>query len=400
MAARPLTETTIRALKARASSYKVSDGGGLHLLVSSSGSKTWRLAYRFEGRQRCLTLGLYPTLSLGKARKGRELAKDKLREGRDPDANDDDLTSAQTFEEATREWHAAQEARLTQAYARQVFKRIEADLFPDLGDLPIKSISRSQVLAALRKVEERGTLETARRLRQYVGAIFRFTGAADDDVSDPTPMLRGALKSPPRSRHHAALKRQDVGPFLQALDHYEGEKTTRLAIALALHTVVRTTELIGARWSEFEALNDLDTALWRIPADRMKARREHLVPIAAQSAALLRDLQQITGNSAYLFPGADGRRGHISNNTMLFATYRMGFRGRTTIHGFRSAFSTDANEQGWPSDHVEMQLAHDERNSVRAAYNAAQYLQGRRELMRWWSARLISSRSELKKISA
>jgi integrase len=394
MATRPLTETTIKALKARASSYKVSDGGGLHLLVSPSGSKTWRLAYRFEGRQRCLTLGLYPALTLGKARKERELAKDKLREGQDPGAEDSDAPASLTFEDAARAWHAAQESRLTQSYARQVFKRIEADLFPDIGDLPIKNISRTQVLAALRKVEERGTLETARRLRQYAGAIFRFAGAAHDDVSDPTPMLRGALKSPPRSRHHAALKRQDVGPFLQALDRYEGETTTRLAIALALHTVVRTGELIGARWDEFEALDDDAVALWRVPADRMKARREHLVPITAQAATLLRDLHEISGESAYLFPAADGRNGHISNNTMLFATYRMGFRGRMTIHGFRRTFSTEANEHGWPADHVEMQLAHDERNAVRAAYNAAQYLPGRRELMRWWSERLAKLRSD------
>lgn len=387
MAARPLTETSIRALKARSAPYKVSDGGGLHLLIAPSGSKTWRLAYRFQGRQRCLTLGVYPSLSLAKARTQRELAKDKLRDGVDPGVGADD-PRAVTFANVARDWHAAQEARWTAPYARQVRTRIEADLFPDLGHLPIKSIARSQVLAALRKVEERGTLETARRLKQYAGAIFRFAGATDDDVSDPTPMLRGALKSPPRSRHHAALKTADIGPFLQALEHYDGEKTTRLAVALALHTVVRTTELIGARWCEFEALDDQNKSLWRIPAERMKMRREHLVPISPESAVLLSQLRERTGEGEFLFPAADGRSGHISNNTMLFATYRMGFRGRTTIHGFRRTFSTAANEQGWPSDHVELQLAHDEQDAVRAAYNAAQYLPGRRQLMCWWSAHL------------
>lgn len=388
MASRPLTETTIKGLKARSSPYKVSDGGGLHLLVSPAGSKTWRLAYRYNGQQRCSTLGQHPSVSLAKARKERELAKDALRNGRDPDNHAED-PAACTFEQVARAWHTANEGRWTTAYARQVWERISADLFPDLRSLPVKSITRAQILAALRKVEERGTLETARRLKQYAGAIFRFAGATDDEVTDPTPMLKGALKSPPRSRHHAALKRQDIAPFLKALDEYEGETTTRLAIALALHTVVRTKELIGARWSEFEELSDPKTALWRIPAERMKMRREHLVPITTEAASILRDLRQITGGCDYLFPGADGRSGHISNNTMLFAAYRMGFRGRTTIHGFRRTFSTEANEHDWPADHVEMQLAHDERNGVRAAYNAAQYLPGRRKLMEWWSARLI-----------
>lgn len=391
MAARPLTETIIRGLKPNTAAYKVSDGGGLHLLVAPSGSKTWRLAYRFEGRQRCLTLGPHPSLSLANARKERELAKATLRDGYDPCAAEVDGEAAK-FENVARAWHGAQEARWTSAYARQVLERLVADLFPDLGDLPIKSIRRSQLLAALRKVEDRGTLETARRLKQYAGSIFRFAGATDDDVRDPTPMLKGALKSPPRSRHHAALKRRDVGPFLDALDLYEGEITTRLAIALALHTVVRTSELIEARWTEFENLIDLDTALWRIPADRMKMRREHLVPLTKESVAILRQLHEITGGSEFLFPAADGRPGHISNNTMLFATYRMGFRGRTTIHGFRRTFSTEANEHGWPSDHVELQLAHDEQDSVRAAYNAAQYLSARRRLMQWWSERLLELR--------
>lgn len=396
MASRPLTETAIRALKPRAGAYKVSDGGGLHLLVATTGSKTWRLAYRFEGRQRCLSLGQYPKLSLAQARGEREAAKERLRNGRDPAANDD-TPNAPTFKNVACEWYASQEARWTPAYARQVYTRIETDLFPDLAHLPINGIARSQVLATLRKVEARGTLETARRLKQYAGAIFRFAGATDDGVSDPTPMLKGALKSPPRSRHHTALRRQDIGPFLQALDRYEGEKTTRLAIMLALHTIVRTSELIGARWIEFENLDMPDEALWRLPADRMKTRREHLVPLSPEAIAIVRDLRDITGESEYILPAADGRRGHISNNTMLFATYRMGYRGRMTIHGFRRTFSTEANENGWPSDHVEMQLAHGERNAVRAAYNSAQYLLGRRKLMGWWSERIAAPETQLGK---
>jgi len=270
MSAKPLTETVIRGLKARESPFKVSDGGGLHLLVTPAGTKIWRLAYRHDGRQRCLTLGEHPALGLAAARKQREDAKAALRGGRDPGAPVDTPIAARTFKEVALEWHAAQSDRWTPAYAGQVLTRIQADLFPDLGRLPIGSIARSQLLVALRKVEGRGTIETARRLKQYAGAIFRYAGAADDEVTDPTPMLRGALKAPPRSRHHAALKRAEIGPFLRDLANYDGEAITRLGIEMILHTVVRTGELIEARWSEFEALDAPDHALWRIPADRMK----------------------------------------------------------------------------------------------------------------------------------
>lgn len=388
MGSKPLTETAIRALKPAGQAFKVSDGGGLHVLVTPAGSKIWRLAYRTGGRQRCMTLGSYPRLTLARARKQREDAKAALRGGCDPGAPAATPVGERTFAEVAHEWHAVQCDRWTPAYAQQVKARIEADLFPDLAKLPIGGIARSQLLAALRKVEGRGTLETARRLKQYAGAIFRFAGAEDDALSDPTPMLKGALKSPPRSRHHAALKHAEIGPFIRALGAYDGETTTRLAIALILHTAVRTGELIAARWSEFEALESPERALWRIPAERMKMRAEHLVPLTTSAIAILEELKRITGGGRYLFPAADGRSGHMSNNTMLFALYRMGYRGRTTIHGFRRMFSTAANEHGWPADHVEMQLAHDERDTVRGAYNAAQYLAGRRAIMDWWSERL------------
>lgn len=389
MGSKPLTETSIRALKPAARAFKVSDGGGLHILVTPAGSKIWRLVYRAGGRQRCMTLGAYPKLTLANARKQREDAKAMLRSGSDPGASAATPVGEKTFAEVALDWHSAQSDRWTLAYAQQVKARIEADLFPELGKLPIGSMARSQLLSALRKVEGRGTLETARRLKQYAGAIFRYAGAEDDALNDPTPMLRGALKAPPRSRHHVALKHAEIGAFMRVLGAYDGETTTRLAIALILHTAVRTGELIAARWTEFEALETPDRTLWRIPAERMKMRTEHLVPLTGSSIAILEELKRITGGGGYLFPAADGRSGHISNNTMLFALYRMGYRGRTTIHGFRRTFSTAANEHGWPADHIEMQLAHDERDSVRGAYNAAQYLAGRRAIMDWWSGRLV-----------
>jgi len=390
MASRPFTEAALRALRPKDQPYKLSDVDGLHSLVTTAGSKIWRLAYRDAGRQHCVTIGPYPAVTLAAARRFREERKLGLHAaaGKKPTIAD------KSFKEVALEWHGAQGERWTPKFAGQILVRLQADLFPDLGAKPLRSISCAELLESLRKVERRGTLETARRLRQYAGAIFRYAGAVDDSVTDPTPMLRDAVKSPPRSRHFAALKRAEIGPFLRGLDVYDGEDTTRLAIFLILHTAVRTGELIPVRWIEFEHCDDPDKALWRIRAERMKMRTEHLAPFSPQVLGILDQLRALTGKATYLFPAADGRLGHMSNNTMLCATYRMGYRGRTTIHGFRRTFSTEANEHGWPSDHIEMQLSHDERDSVRGAYNAAQHMAGRRELMRWWSGRLDALKTD------
>lgn len=384
MASRPFTEATVRALKPKKQPYKLSDGGGLHLLVTAAGTKIWRLSYRDSGRQQCVTIGPYPVITLAAARRYREERKLGLHvvQTASPPA------AGKTFKEVALEWHAAQDERWTPKFARQILIRLKTDLFPDLGDRPLRSIARAELLATLRKVESRGALETARRIRQYAGAIFRFAGATDDLITDPTPMLRDAMKAPPRPKHLAALKSGDIGPFLRDLDAYTGEPTTRLGILLILHTVVRTSEFIPARWTEFEHCDDPARALWRIPGARMKMDTEHLVPLSPQALEILSALRQLTGKGTYLFPAANGGSGHMSNNTMLYGLYRMGYRHKTTIHGFRRTFSTEANEHGWPSDHIEMQLSHDERDEVRGAYNAAQYLPGRRELMHWWSERL------------
>jgi integrase len=389
----PLTEARVRSAKSLEKPYKMSDRAGLYCLVSPAGSKLWRLKFRFDGKEKLLSLGEYPRISIADARRRRDAALAQLDEGIDPSAEKqkrkraiEGETSA-TFEAIAREWHANRLHEWTPKYGAQVLARLEADLFPAIGGKAIAKLEPREVLATLRTVEARGVLETTRRLKQYASAIFRYAIASGYCTHDPAAPLKGALKPPPRPVHHKALSRPDVGEFLVRLDAFEGALQTRIALQMALLTAVRTNELRAARWTEFEYLDDELKALWRIPADRMKMREGHLVPLSRQTLSALKTLRAATGRSPWLFPGA-GREQVMSNNTMLFALYRMGYHNRTTTHGFRRLFSTEANENGFEPDWIERQLAHDERNRIRAAYNAAQYLPQRREMMQWWADQL------------
>jgi integrase len=401
-----LTDAALRKLKPRAKPYKVTDRKSLYVLVSPAGGLLWRFDYQHAGRRRTLALGRWPGVSLHEARDKRDAAQRLLADGVDPcDVKRERKravkpSEAPTFEDAGRRWHAAQLRRWTPSYARQVLVRLEQDVFPHLGEKRFADITRGDVLECLRKVEARGVGETVRRLRQYIGAIYRFAGAEDESVIDPTPMLRGALHAPPEPEHHKALKPGELGDFLVNLRRYDrdlgGEPETRLAIMLAMLTAARTSELIAAEWPEFEDWQgkSIAKALWRVPAARMKAGDPHLVPLSRQAVALLGELHERTGEGRYLFPAPFGRRGHLSNNGMLFALYRLGYRGRATVHGFRRNFSTWANENGFPADHVELCLAHDERDRIRAAYNAAQHLDGRRVLLQAWADHLDRARQD------
>ena len=293
-----------------------------------------------------------------------------------------------TFESIAREWIANQRHRLARRYSALILARLEADIFPQIGSRPITEIDAPELLDALRKVEKRGVIETARRLRQICGQVFRYAVASGRAKHDPSVDLRGALKSPGRPRGHKAMLLSDVPAFIRGLKTYDGDPRTRLALQLMVLTFARTTELRAARWSEIENL-DGNEPLWRIPADRMKMRREHIVPLAPQAVAVLRELRGLPGSAAspFLFP-SPSREGHMSNNTMLYALYRMGYHGRATIHGFRAMASTALNEMGFRSDAIERQLAHQQQNSVRAAYNRAQYLVERRTMMERWADRL------------
>lgn len=387
----PLTDTAIRAAKRRTAPFKISDGGGLHLLVQPNGARLWRLAYRFAGKQKTLAIGIYPTVTLAKAREGRENAKRSLADGIDPAARRrrERLAAKSsgdaTFKAVALEFMGNQRHVLTPLYADQILRRLEGDIFPSLGHRPIADIDAPELLDVLRKVEKRGALEQAKRLRQTCGQIFRFAVVTSRAKHDPSAALKGALKPKGRAKHHAPMPRQELPGFLRGLDAYDGDPRTAIALRLIVLTMVRTSELRAARWEEFENL-DGDEPLWRIPAERMKARFEHLVPLSSQVVAVLNELSALPGakKNGFLFP-SPSREGCMSNNTMLFALYRLGFHGRATVHGFRGVASTLLNEAGFKADWIERQLAHDERDEVRGAYNSAEYLTGRRGMLRWWA---------------
>jgi integrase len=387
-----LTDTWLRAVRGAEKPYKKSDAGGLYVLVQPDGKRYWRLAYRFAGKQKSLALGTYPLVSLKEAREARDTAKKQLLVGQDPgdvrkaEKAAQKATTGNTFENIARDWHEAQKHRWTVEHAGRVIRRLERDIFPRLGGRPIADIEPPELLEVLRQVELRGALDIVKREREHVGQIFRFAIASGKARRDPTADLRGALKAAPPKKHRATMPRNELPAFLRQLDAYDGDATTRLALQLIIITIVRTKELRGAEWQEFEGL-DGGAPMWRIPSWRMKMPREHLVPLPSQAVEILIRLRPLTGHSPYLFPSG-GKKGFMSENTMLYALYRMGYHSKATVHGFRGVASTVLNEAGFHPDWIERQLAHDEANKVRAAYNSAQYLPDRRRMLQWYADHL------------
>jgi integrase len=388
----PLSDTSCRNAKGREKPYKLTDGDGMHLLVQSNGSRLWRLSYRFDGKQKTLALGIYPAVGLGLARERRIAARKLLADRIDPsiarkaERRGVGHTGQATFESVAREWHTNERARWVPAHSARIMSRLENDVFPALGSRPVQQVEAPELLEMLRAVEARGALDIAKRLRQSVGAIFRYAIATGRAKRDPAADLKGALKAAPRVEHHAALGIRELPEFLARLDKYDGDEQTPLAVKLVLLTFVRSGEVRFAEWREFEDLEG-EAPIWRIPARRMKAGREHIIPLAPQTLSLLRDLRALDGANPYVFP-ARTKTGVISENTMIFALYRLGYHSRQTVHGFRRIASTVLNEEGFNRDWIELQLAHSPQDGVRAAYNAAEWLQGRRKMMAWWADRL------------
>lgn len=389
----PLTDAGVRALKPRETSYKVADGGGLHLLITPAGGKLWRLAYRYGGKQKLLAIGAYPKVGLGDARLAREQAKRQIAAGEDPSAAKKQAkllakeAAGNTFSAIAERWHKARRARWTTDYGDRIWQRVQEHVLPEIGALPIAEIEPPTLLAAIRKIEARGTIELAARVKNYCGQVFRYAIAEGLATRDPSADIREALKTKPPVKHRAALKAKDLPEFFERLERYDGAPLTALAIRLALLTFVRTDELRFAAWSELEDLAGKEP-LWRIPAARMKGeasrKREHLVPLSPQAVDVLRRIREVQASPDLLF-AAETRAGVISENTMLYALYRMGYQSRATVHGFRGTASTILNENGFRSDLIETQLAHVERNEVRAAYNSAAWLPERRAMMKWWA---------------
>jgi integrase len=381
-----LSDAKVRNAKPQTKPYKIADGEGLFLLVAPSGSKYWRFKYHFADKEKLLALGVYPEVSLGDARDLRAQARKTLAAGNDPGEAKKEakrqavLKSENAFEVVAREWFEQRKHEWAKSSAKIKLTRMERHIFPKLGPRPIADINAPEILSMLRVVEKSGALDTAQRVMQTCGQVFMYAIATGRAERNPVPDLRGALKTPV-TKHHAYLKADELPEFLKKLDAYDGALLTKLALRLLVLTFVRTTELRAAQWTEI----DFDKAEWRIPAERMKMKELHLVPLSHQAVAVLRELKNHTGNREYVFPNQHNLLTFMSENTMLYALYRMGYHSRTTGHGFRSTASTILNENGFTPDVIERQLAHSERNKVRAAYNHAQYLPERRKMMQWWA---------------
>ena len=371
---------------------KLHDGDGLYLWVYLDGRKYWRMRYWQAGTEKSLSIGVYPKVTLSNARKKREELRQQLEANLDPSAERKatnlrkKLSAENSFQAVALEWYNKQLHTWVQHHADDVKRRLESNIFPALGKRPLDQIEAPELLQAIRKIENRGSYDLAHRVLQVCGQVFRYGIASGRCTRNPSTDLRGAL-TPHVKQHQAAVRPEELPDLLRAIAKYDeiGDKQTRIALQLLVQTFVRTNELIGAEWVEF----DLENALWIIPAGRMKMKTEHIVPLSKQTLTMLAELKEISGGSRFLFPGRN-RDKPISNNTMLFALYRMGYKGKMTGHGFRAVASTILNETGFNPDVIERQLAHCERNEVRGAYNRAEYLAERKRMMQHWADYLDS----------
>lgn len=380
-----LTDAKIRGAKPRTDAYKLGDGGGLWLYVNPNGRRLWRFRFRqpTTGKDTMLSFGSYPEVPLADARDKALTARRLLIDGKHPTAvkQAERAQQANTFEAMAEEWLGKQTlAEVTRAKAQWLFGLV----MPDLGAQPIAAIKAPDVLKALRKIEVKGHHETAHRAKQRIGQVFRYAVATGRAEHDPTSVLRGALKAPEVTNHAALTDPARVAELLRAIDGYVGQPATHCAVKLAPLLFVRPGELRAAEWPEFSL--DAKEPTWRIPGERMKMGEQHIVPLSTQAVAILRELQPLTGRGRYVFPSLRSADRPMSNNTVNAALRRLGYTGdEMTGHGFRSMASTLLNEQGWHPDLIELQLAHAERNKVRAAYNKAQRLGERRKMMQAWA---------------
>jgi integrase len=389
----PLTDTGVRNAKPKAKPYKLADERGMFLLVSPGGAKWWRLKYRFNGKEKLLSLGVYPDVGLKDAREKRDAARKLIAARIDPSANRKIQNSARieraenSFEAIAREWYAKHSPKWAESHASKVLTRLEKDVFPWIGGQPIAEIAAPELLATLRRIESRGAIETAHRAHQTCGQVFRYAVATGRATRDPSGDLRGALQ-PVISTHHASITDpKEIGALLRAIATYSGEFATKCAIRLAPLVFLRPGELRGAEWAEI----DLEKLEWRIPKERMKSRVPHVVPLSTQAVAILAELKPLTGDGRLVFPGVRSRERPMSENTVNAALRRLGYTSeQMTGHGFRSMASTLLNEHGWNRDAIERQLAHGERDAVRAAYNYAEFLPERRKMMQWWADHLAA----------
>ena len=395
---RNLTDTAIKKAKLVASGgkpHKLTDGGGLYLLINQKG-KYWRYNYRFNEKFKTLALGIYPEIGLKDARIIHDTAHRKVRDNIDPSAQKKIQKSSykklneNTFEIVAREWFTEFKDTWVESHAKRLISRLENDVFPWVGERPIHEVEPPEILDLMRRVQARGALESAHRVRHVCGQVFRYAVATGRAQRDQTADIKGALPSH-RKKHFAAIKDPDeLAKLLQAIDLYKGTFVVRCALQLSPLVMLRPGELRQAEWSEI----NFDNATWTIPVKRMKTLKatkldnetNHIVPLSTQAANILKEIQPLTSRYKYVFTGARSRARPMSDNALRLALRTMGFCNETiTPHGFRTTASTLLNEMGFNPDAIEAQLSHKDSNEVRAAYNRAQYLEERRKMLQIWA---------------
>jgi integrase len=386
-----LTAQKIKSLKPAEKAYKVYDAEGLYIEVPPKGNKRWRFKYRINGKEKRISFGVFPDVGLKEARAKRDEARELVQAGTDPSVERKRVASADTFETVAREWVAMRVPVWSESHRKTTLQRLESYMFPQIGKMRIVEIEPLHVLDALRIIERRGAVEAARKTLGICSLVFRYAVATARIASDPCRDLRGALASRKKGHFGAVVDPAGAGALMRAIDGYTGAAVVRLALQFIALTFVRPGELRAAQWSEF----DFKENVWLIPAEKMKMRQPHVVPLSRQALAVLNQAKQVSGgNPLYVFPSVRSRGDRqLSENTLLSALRALGYaQGQHTAHGFRAMASSLLNAQGWNADVIERQLAHTEKNKIRAAYHRTEYLDERREMMQAWADYLDSLR--------
>ncbi|WP_272519383.1 integrase arm-type DNA-binding domain-containing protein [Providencia sp. PROV195] len=381
-----LTVKQIDSSKPKEKDYKLSDSGGLYLLVKTNGGRYWRLKYRIDGKEKLLAIGIYPTITLADARRKRDDAKRLLADGIDPNQQRKEqkqaskIDSVNTFKNIALEWYEGRKDRWSVGYRDDMMDAFEKDVFPYIGNRPIAEIKPMELLEVLSIMEKRGATEKLKKVRQRCGEVWKYAIITGRAEYNPAPDLASAFV-PHKREHYAHLSVSELPEFLSSIDKYMGSQIVRVALRVLILTGVRPGELRKAEWSEI----NFDTGVWEIPAEKMKMRRPHIVPLSEQVIDLLKQIHPISGSYQYIFPSRTDYRKHISDMALNTMIRRMGYSGRATGHGFRHTMSTILHEQGYNTAWIETQLAHVDKNSIRGTYNHAQYIDGRREMLQWYA---------------
>jgi integrase len=379
-----LTDAKIRGLRPKDKQYKVPDGGGLYLHVTPAGGKLWRFKYRFGGKEKSLSLGVYPDLKLADARKKHRQAREQLANGIDPATAKrmEKFRQEKTFETVASEWWHAKHEKWSQNHADLVWSRLEKNVLPWMKNRPISEITTRELLDVLRKIEKRGAVETARRVGQVCNQVFIYAVASGYTDVNVAGSLNQALRERKVKSFPAITEPKQVRDLLKAIDDFEGSFVVRQALRIAPLVFARPGELRKAEWENF----DLDEGLWIIPADKMKMRRDHIVPLSRQAVEILQELEPLTGAGRYVFPSVRTSARPMSENTMNVALRRLGYSKEQMVsHGFRAMASTRLHELGWKTEVIEFQLAHADKNKIRGVYNRAEYLEERKRMMQAWA---------------